>query len=222
MSKIIKIFLIRHARQKSPLCNVNVSLANEGLIQSELLGERLKMYNLDIVYSSNLIRAKETAEIIRKKVGIKGDVDGEFENSDLRETDFGELTGLKDEVIKLKYKDYIDGREYAVEDIRIPGGENGRQVFERMNKAIEDIIDECIKNNYENVAVVTHGGAIRCYLAGLLGMSFGKRFSIAKTMENCSITQVNYNLELKNYSIERINDYAHLEGHRELLRETFK
>lgn len=222
MSKIIKIFLIRHARQESPLCNVNVSLANEGLIQSELLGERLKMYNLDIVYSSNLIRAKETAEIIRKKVGIKRDVDGEFENSDLRETDFGELTGLKDEVIKVKYKDYIDGREYAVDDIRIPGGENGRQVFERMNKAIEDIINECIKNNYKNVAVVTHGGAIRCYLAGLLGMPVGKRFSIAKIMENCSITQVNYNLELKNYSIERINDYAHLEGHRELLRETFK
>lgn len=222
MSKIIHIYLIRHARQNSPLCNVNVPLAEAGIVQSELVGERLKAYNIDKVYSSNLIRAKMTAAIIREKLGLPSDDNGEYERIGLRETDFGELTGLPDEIIKVKYKDYFNQREYAVSDLRIPGGENGEEVYKRMNKEIEEIINEAISDNYSNVAVVTHGGAIRCYLAGLLGMPFGKRFTIAKTMENCSITQINYNTELKNYSVERINDYAHLDGHRELLRETFK
>lgn len=71
MSKIIHIYLIRHARQNSPLCNVNVPLADEGIVQSELVGERLKAYNIDKVYSSNLIRAKMTAAIIREKLDFR-------------------------------------------------------------------------------------------------------------------------------------------------------
>ena len=62
----IKLFLIRHGRQSSSDCNVNVSLAPEGLKQAELLGKRLKEYKIDRVYSSDLIRAVETAERIRR------------------------------------------------------------------------------------------------------------------------------------------------------------
>lgn len=222
MSKTIHIYLIRHARQKSPLCNVNVSLADEGLIQSKLTGKRLREYNIDKVYSSNLIRAKMTAHIIREEIGIEEDSDGKCEFEDLRETDFGELTGLEDDLIKEKYKDYFTKREYAIEDISIPGGENGEQVYLRMNGAINNIIKDCLENDYKNVVVVSHGGAIRCYLSGILKMPFGKRFAISKNMENCSITQVDYNVELNNYSVEKISDYAHLEGHMELLRKTFK
>ena len=79
MSKIIHIYLIRHARQNSPLCNVNVPLADEGIVQSELVGERLKAYNIDKVYSSNLIRAKMTAAIIREKLGLPSDDNGKYE-----------------------------------------------------------------------------------------------------------------------------------------------
>lgn len=220
--KIIKLYLIRHARQESPLCNVNVPLANEGLLQSELVGKRLNGYNIQKVYSSNLIRAKMTADIIREQLGMDKDVEGMYETEDLRETDFGYMTGLSDEVLRDKFSDYYIKRELMKEDLRIPGGENGEQVFERMNRAIEKIIRDSIENNVSNIAIVSHGGAIRCYLSGILGMPFGKRFVIARTMENCSITQVNYNIDNDNYSVERINDYSHLEGYEELLRKNFK
>ena len=208
--KYVKIYLIRHGRQDSGLCNVDVSLSKEGRQQAHLVGQRLKNYEINRVYSSNLKRAVETAGIIREELGFEERGNQQF--PELRETDFGDMTGLS--------------------DLRIPGGENGKEVFERMYKKIDDIVKEIIEeaakdsgiqsSKDKQIVIVSHGGAIRCYLAGLLSMPFGKRFAIAKTMENTSITQVNYNLAHDNYTVEMINDYSHLAGHEELLREYFK
>ena len=52
-------------------------------------------------------------------------------------------------------------------------------------------------------------------------MPLGRRFMFAKTMENCSITELNYYLHINNFSIERINDYSLLEGREDLLRSSF-
>ena len=69
-----EIFLIRHGRQCSALCNVNVELAKEGREQAELLGQRLKNYRLEKIYSSTLIRARETAEILNQYLGLPYEV----------------------------------------------------------------------------------------------------------------------------------------------------
>lgn len=54
----MKIYLIRHGRQSSPLLNANVGLSKEGKEQAQLLGERLKKnYAIDILYSSDYVRA---------------------------------------------------------------------------------------------------------------------------------------------------------------------
>ena len=47
----MRIYLIRHGRQNSPLCNVNVPLSDAGRRQAELLGERLKKESIDAVLS---------------------------------------------------------------------------------------------------------------------------------------------------------------------------
>ena len=62
----MNIYLIRHGRQNSKLCNVDVELSPEGREQADLVGKRLQTYHIDVVYSSQLIRAKETADIINK------------------------------------------------------------------------------------------------------------------------------------------------------------
>ena len=58
----MKIYLIRHGRQCSRLCNVNVDLAKEGYLQARLLGRRLEKAGIEAVYSSHLLRAVETAD----------------------------------------------------------------------------------------------------------------------------------------------------------------
>lgn len=221
MSNIIKIYLIRHARQNSTLCNVNVPLAEEGIKQSQLIGQRLKAYNISKVYSSDLIRAVMTADIIRCEIDENMD-NRNCELKNLREMDFGNLTGLPDSVIRAKYADFFEARDLKLEDLRIPGGENGEEVYERMDKAINYIIEHTMRNAGKNVAVISHGGAIRCYLAGLLGMPQSHRYMIAKNMENTSITEIWYNVDKKVYSVERINDYSHLEGYDTLLRKSIK
>jgi len=44
------IYLIRHGRQNSPDCNVNVPLSEEGHMQARLLGERMKKYQVNALY----------------------------------------------------------------------------------------------------------------------------------------------------------------------------
>ena len=51
----MKLYLIRHGRQNSRLCNVNVDLCEEGYRQAALLGERLFPKKIQAVYSSDLL-----------------------------------------------------------------------------------------------------------------------------------------------------------------------
>ncbi|MCI8668735.1 MAG: histidine phosphatase family protein [Lachnospiraceae bacterium] len=216
----IRLFLIRHGRQSSSDCNVNVSLAPEGWRQAELLGKRLKEYQIDRVYSSNLIRAVETAEGIRRELGLEPDL-GEYQRIGLREMDYGELTGLTNAELNRQYGKYFEERDKMEQDICIPGGENGAQVCHRMTAAINEILEHAGKMKERNLAVVSHGGAIRCYLAGLLHIPQPKRFLIAKHFENCSITELLYHGDTGIITLERLNDYAHLESCDELLRKHF-
>ena len=50
----VTIYLLRHGRQNSRLCNVDVEFYPEGLEQATLLGERLAACGIGIVYSSAL------------------------------------------------------------------------------------------------------------------------------------------------------------------------
>ena len=57
----MNIYMIRHGRQRSALCNVNVELSEEGHRQAQLVGERLQSYGIDGLYATHLIRAVQTA-----------------------------------------------------------------------------------------------------------------------------------------------------------------
>ena len=208
----MNIYLIRHARQNSPLCNVNVELSKEGRIQAELLGKRLINYHIDVIYSSELIRAIETAHIINQDLNRI-----HHKRADLNEISFGEMEGKSDQEIAEQYSEFKLEQDRLIEDLPYPGGENGQQVYHRAMK----VLDEIISSQYENVAVVTHGGVIRALLAGCLKMNMANKFLIAKDLENTSITKLFYNKDKKRYYIESINDYAHLEQHETLLRKHF-
>lgn len=98
------IYLIRHGRQNSSDCNVNVPLSKEGQMQAELLGKRMKRYPVDALYTSDLIRAVETGQIA---FSDRPDLISDIQiRKGLAEVDFGDLTGEKDPVVKEYYKEY--------------------------------------------------------------------------------------------------------------------
>jgi probable phosphoglycerate mutase len=235
------IYLIRHGRQNSSACNVNVELAPEGETQARLLGKRMEKYPVDVLYSSDLIRAKQTARIAFEG---RGDlVDRMQIRPGLAEVDFGELTGVDDEQVKEFYGEYYqeqldrfaEGRvqtgnaleevnEFVgdffvpTEEIWYPGGESGAGVMAR----VMPVVREWIEQEYGSVAVVTHGGVIRILLTALFGGDFAKRLMFGKSLENCSITQIHFDEEKNGFYLDRFNDYAHLEQDPALLRSCFK
>lgn len=209
----MNIYLIRHGRQCSKLCNVDVELAPEGREQADLLGQRLKTYDIEAIYSSDLIRARETADIINKHLNKPRVIDERWQ-----EANFGGMTGLTNEEMREKYGDFLEKRATMTEDIPYPdGGENCRMVFERSFEALKDLT----KENYENVCVVTHGGVIRALLTGIVGADYAKWLTYGRQLENCSISHILYDEKMKTFHIERLNDFAHFEGKDYLMRKHF-
>lgn len=210
----MRIYLVRHGRQSSPLCNVDVDLAPEGRMQAKRLAERLaKEEKIDAVYSSAFLRAEQTAEIIAKRLGIVADTG----HAELNEIDFGDLTGHSDEEIAALYGDFMKRRAAMTEDLAFPGGECGSEVWERAYP----FLCQVAKTQAETAVIVTHGGVIRSLVAGILGMEQKNKLKIAKTLENTSITEVKYNQQSAAFTVERVNDYAHLEDAPLLLRKYF-
>ena len=209
----MNIYLIRHGRQCSKLCNVDVERAPEGREQADLLGQRLKTYDIEAVYSSDLIRARETADIINKHLNKPRVIDERWQ-----EATFGGMTGLTNDEMREKYGDFLEKRATMTEDIPYPdGGENCRMVFERSFEALKDLT----KENYENVCVVTHGGVIRALLTGIVGADYAKWLTYGRQLENCSISHILYDEKMKTFHIERLNDFAHFEGKDYLMRKHF-
>ena len=206
----MRIYLIRHAKQESKLCNDNSPLCEIGKEQAQLLGKRMETYHIDRVYASDLTRAVETTKIMTEQWKQPLEV---CIRKELRETDFGELTYQTDDVIKVKYKDFMESRYHVEEDWAYPGGESGKEVFERAMKVMEEIFQSPCKN----VAVVTHGGTIRVLLAGLLQGSQKDRLMFGKCMERGGFSELLYDEKTGRITLERFNDFAHLEGRPECM-----
>lgn len=208
-----ELFFIRHGRQCSKRCNVDVDLDDVGRSQAALAAERLAGYGIEALYSSGLKRAVETAQIIGGRLGLVPVIIEEF-----REIDFGTMTGRSDEEILKEYADFRKERAMQTSDLPYPGGENGADVVKRALPQMERICGAA----RERVAVVSHGGVIRSLCAYLLETDLKNKLKFAVDLENTSFTQINYDEEKGLYYLERFNDFAHLENHPELLRKSWK
>lgn len=206
---MVNLYLIRHGRQNSSLYCTDVGLSTVGRTQAELLRDRLQYYNVDALYSSNLLRAVETAEILNQSLQLPLKI-----REEIREISFGELEGKTEDYNEEHFRAFLSEQKKLLEDIPYPGGENGTSVYERAMP----IIQEIAQSNKQNIAIVTHGGIIRVLMAALFGKNQAKRFLFGVTLENTSITHLMYNHNNDRFYLERFNDFAHLESHPELLR----
>ncbi len=210
----MRIYLIRHGRQSSRLCNVDVDLCQEGFRQAALVGERLFPAGIQAVYSSRLIRAVQTAQAANLYWNAEHMI-----RPELREISFGEMEGLSDEQIDQRFKDFKERQERMETDLPYPGGECAGDVIRRTLPVIEEIA----QSGLARVAVVTHGGVIRSLAAHFLGMELAGWRRLCSDLENCSITELSYEPSRRQrFLVERVNDYAHLERFPELLRANWK
>lgn len=97
---------------------MNVDLSQEGRRQAALLGCRLTDWGIDALYSSDLIRAVQTAREINRFLSLPHTI-----CPDLREISFGEMEGLTNEEIGVRFKEFKKQQETMTADLPYPGGE---------------------------------------------------------------------------------------------------
>lgn len=205
----MKLYLIRHGRQCDKRCNVDVSLAEEGVRQADLVGMRMKGWGIEKIYSSDMIRAVETARLANAHWNVPYEIVPAF-----RELCFGNMEGLTDEEIAARFADFKAMQESAEEDLPYPGGESATDLVRRAMPALLAVA----RRHRGSIAIATHGVWIRAVLCHLLGMDMIRWRGLGTTFENGSITELCYHPRTDRFTLERFNDYAHLEPYPELLR----
>lgn len=199
----MNIYLIRHGQKQDDSKNhEKLELTEKGYRQADLLGKRLKKYNIQRIYSSDMVRAIQTSREINKYLNVDIVIDHE-----LREIDMGEYIEKDWGYIEQNYPDFAKEFSGHASDVAYPHGECGGDVWKRS----ETVINEIISCSLENVAIVTHGGMIRVLISGFLGLGQERRFFLGSPLENCSITLVKYDNKSNNFYVQYFNDYSHLE-----------
>lgn len=198
----MNIYLIRHGEREDGEDNKDSSgLTDKGMRQSELLGKRLMKYGIENIYSSDMVRALQTAYIINKYLSVEI-----LPRHDLREIDMGAFSRGW-EFLNEFHPTFSEKFSKHVEDVPYPGGENGLDVMLRSG----NVINEILETSCENVAIVAHVGTIRVLLCGILGLGQARRFLIGAPIENCSISVIKYDKKSGTLSVHTVNDYAHVE-----------
>ena len=130
----------------------DVPLNANGLAQARQVAKRLRGQLLEAIYSSDLLRARQTAEAIAQATGAPLILDPR-----LREIHQGEWEGLHFDEIRARYAEAFQRRQQDPLNVAPPGGETVGQVRARVLAALEDILR---RHPRSRVAIVSHGLAL--------------------------------------------------------------
>jgi alpha-ribazole phosphatase len=176
----------------------DVKLSALGLSQAERLRDRLAFEKINAIYSSSMLRAQVTADIIASghQVAIT-------ECPELCEIDFGRLEGLTFEEIQAQFpavaRLWIE-RNPALE---FPGGENRNQFYERVCNFTTRLSGGTEQGT---ILIVAHSGVLRTIICRLLGLELDFRWQIKLDLASLSTVETSPNMNL----LTLLNDVSHL------------
>ena len=153
-----ELLLIRHGetdwnRRQTFQGQIDVPLNARGLAQARRLGERLASEALDLLVSSDLMRARQTAEPLASRQGLAPQL-----APALREQAFGILEGLSFDDIRQRHPEEFSLWARHEPDYALPGGAESRRDFHaRVLAALREL---AAAHRGRRLAVVTHGGVL--------------------------------------------------------------
>ena len=169
------ILLIRHGQSEWNKLNLftgfkNIELSEQGIEEANKAGQNFK--NLDIkfniVFTSELKRAQETAKIILQNLDQWDFLNNEgkiISNINLNERDYGDLTGLNKKETAEKFgEEQVHKWRRGYSD-QPPNGESLEDVVRRVTKYFEEVIKPAIQSNEnDNILIAAHGNSLRALL----------------------------------------------------------
>ncbi|MEI7542705.1 MAG: histidine phosphatase family protein [bacterium] len=166
--------------------HTDVPLNKTGLLQARAIGKELKYRKIDAIVSSDLKRAYQTANEIKKATGIKSRI---YKMKQLRERNYGNLEGTTYDRYHKQNKSFT--------------GEKDAAFFIRLNKAFKQIVK---KFKGKDVVLVSHGGVVRQLVSYVIGLKDYKRLRIY----NASLSEVFYDSKRNAFFLLLLNSVSHL------------
>lgn len=199
----MQLILIRHGKtdwNENERCQgaSDIPLNQNGISQAEKLALSLKDEKIDFIYSSDLVRAKLTAEKIAGYHDLNVNIDSGF-----REMDQGDFEGLEFSLIRQKYADVLLEWRTNPETLVIPGGESLTEVQDRAYDSVSKLLE---RHNSKTVLVVSHNLTIVTLLCKLSERSLKnfREFIVSET----SKTIISFDNGTP--KVELVNDISHL------------
>jgi probable phosphoglycerate mutase len=152
------LFLFRHGetdwnREGRLQGHTDTPLNATGLTQAQALAESLRPHRPDALVSSDLQRARHTAQIVAETLGVPL-----FIERGLREVNVGAAEGLLWAEAKTRFGEGLTERWYSDGDIAFPGGETGIATRARGLAALRRFT---AAHPYRRIGVSTHGAMVR-------------------------------------------------------------
>jgi broad specificity phosphatase PhoE len=165
MRLMTRVYLARHGetdwnRAGRWQGHADVPLNDAGLAQARALARRVAPLGVEKIYTSDLMRARQTAEPIADATGLRPVV-----APDLREVDVGSWSGLAREQARERhpegYRRWLDGRT---------GWDDGETYEELHVRAVGAFERICADQEGRTLLLVSHGGTIRAIASHVLGL----------------------------------------------------
>ena len=176
----------------------NVALSDIGRKQARFLAERFPVRQLDAIYTSDLDRAKETAECVGKRLGLTVCPEKAF-----RELSFGDWEGLTYQEISSRWPEEAEKLFTAPDELVIPHGETFQDLQKR---ALDKIYSLYEKHIDQTVAVFAHGAINKTILAGLMHIPLHYLWSLRQDNTAVNILRLDDGYVM----VELINSTSHL------------
>ena len=202
-----KILLVRHGES---LANegdffagqLDVELTKRGIKQAELTAKWIcENYLVDSVYSSDLIRAYDTAKIISNYFNLQP-----IKSKDLREINSGDWQGKSFDQLKDEGGEEWNTWLKDIGKVKTPNGETAEDLFNRINSKVCEIARI---NKDKTVVIVTHATPIRTVCCKVKGLSVDSLKDVA-WVSNSSVTEIQVNNE--NWSLIKESVDGYLKG----------
>jgi broad specificity phosphatase PhoE len=182
------LYFVRHGENRANLTRefsyklIDYPLTEKGVLQARQTGCLFEKLDIDAVYSSPLLRAVQTAELIAAPHGLPVQILEQF-----REVNVGRLEeGPPDAEKWRQHNQVIAAWWQGNPSARFPGGENLIELLKRMRLGLETVLDE---KEGRRLVIVAHGGLFTFTIA-----SFCPDTDLDWVHEvpnhNCSISQV--------------------------------
>jgi len=156
-------------------------LNDVGREQARELAETLAGRTIDVVYSSDLIRAHETARIVAARLGLPVEVD-----VGLREVDVGDWSGRAHDEVK-----NLDPEGFRLWQGGGKGWSGGESYEEMGTRVVGTVLRLAESHPGKTILIVSHGGSIRACRAAAADLTYaGSQMSAVGGMANCELAEL--------------------------------